>query len=96
MGQGHRAHPSSLGCSVSGSTCHSQLSGKRLREVMSSSDKKLSSASPGGGSIPLDHGLRAPAPGRSRYHPSITLVLAKHRLGITQLSPKIHPSIAHG
>ena len=71
MGQGHRAHPSSLGCSVSGSTCHSQLSGKRLREVMSSSARKPSSASPGGGSILLNHGLKGPAPGQSQYHPSI-------------------------
>lgn len=70
MGQGHRAHPSSLGFSVSCSTCHSQLSGKRLRETMSSSDRKSSSSSPRGGTIPLDRGLRGPAPGWSQYDPS--------------------------
>jgi len=93
-GQGHKAHPSSLGFSISCSTCHSQLSGKRLREVMSSSARKSSSAWPEGGSTPLDRGLRGPAPGWTPYHPSIIQALLLFCPSVVQVSPNFHPSIA--
>lgn len=98
--RGRWAHPSSLGGSVSSSTCHSQLSGKRLREVMSSSARKASSASPGDGNSPLNH-IRVHGIPSAGIIPSTTQLSPKrcpvlrHCLNINQAHRKLHRSFAH-